>query len=260
MRHEVTVHGSGPSPERHVLAAAQTAGGSRADAIFLAGAPPAAMRLLPVAAGVVVEAGATGVRVGAHPVAPGTRRLLLPGERAEVQGASIALEPHGARAGETRVAAAALLRDAAAGTDVIAGPHLVVLTGPAAGRRHRLGSEETVGRGRSATIRIADPQISRAHVRVTVDAEGVTVEDLRSKNGTRVNGVPLERRRSPLGPGDELALGGTTLLLEDPARSPSGAPAGRSAPAASPRRRVPPHAAAAALLALSAVALALAGS
>ena len=257
VRHEIVVAGNGAPPERRVLAAAGTGGGSRADALLLPGAPPAAVRLLPVPAGVVVEAAASGVRVGGHAVAPGARRLLRPGERAEIQGASIALEPRAQEDG-TRVAAAALLRDAAAGADALSGPRLVVLTGPEAGRRLGLAGEQTVGRGRAATLRLADPQISRAHARVRAGPEGVSVEDLRSKNGTRVNGVPLERRRSPLRPGDELALGTTILVLEDAA--PAGAPPARRTPTDRPRRRHRTHAAAAVLLALSAAALALAGS
>lgn len=260
MRHDLTVHASGAAPERHAIAVPTSAGGSRADGLFLPGAAPGAVRLLPAAAGLIVEADATGVRVGAHAVPPGTRRLLRPGERAEILGSALVLEAPAARDGGTRVAAAALLRDAAAGGEVIAGPRLVVLTGPAAGERHRLGREETVGRGRAATLRLADPQISRVHARVRSGPEGATVEDLRSKNGTRVNGIAIERRPSPLHPGDELALGETVLTLEDPAPAsprlpgPGGGPAGRGA------RRVPASAAAAALLALSAVALALAGS
>lgn len=264
MRHEITLYAAGDAPERRPLTQPTAAGGSRADGLFLPGAAPAAALLVPVPAGVVVEAGAPGIRVAGHAVAPGGCRLLRPGERAEIQGTALALERLSPPDGETRVAAAALLRDAAAGAVPIAGPRLVVLTGPAAGERHPLTAEQTLGRGRRATIRIADQQASRVHARVRVGPGGTTIEDLRSKNGLRLNGVRLDRRPIPLRPGDEVAIGETLLALEDPDPAQP-RPPGPAAPAAAPgrrpgARRIPAHAAAAALLALSAVALALAAS
>ena len=258
VRHEVVLHATGAAPERRALSQAATAGGSHADGLFLSGAAPAAVLLVPVAAGIVVEAGAAGVRVAGHPLAPGRRRLLRAGERAELQGAAVALEKAGSPDGATRAAAAALLRDAAAGEVPIAGPRLVVLTGPAAGERHPLGPEQTLGRGRAATIRLADPQASRVHARLRLGPGGATVEDLRSKNGLRVNGVRVDRRPWPLRCDDELAIGETVLALEDaapPPPAPSPVPEG-----APPGGRAPGHLAAAALLALSAAALAFAAS
>lgn len=260
MRHELSVLLPGAAPERRALASPTAAGGSRADGVFLPGVAPAAVRLVPVAAGVVIEAGAVGIRVAGHALAPGARRLLRRGERAEVQGAALALEGDTSADGETRVAAAALLRHAAAGDVPIAGACLVVLTGPAAGERHPLGADETLGRGRAASIRISDPQASRAHARVRLGPEGVTVEDLRSKNGTRLNGVPLDRGPRSLRHGDEIGVGETVLALEDPFPAAPRPAVAAGPPPPSPRPRFPAHLAAAALLALSAAALALAGS
>lgn len=245
------------------------AGGSRADELHLPGVASSALRLSPVAAGLVVEALAAGVRAAGHALTPGARRLLRGGERVEVQGASLLVEPAPAGGGATRVAAAALLREAAAG-DEVSGPHLVVLSGPAAGARHVLGPEQTVGRGRGATIRIADPEASRVHARVRVGARGATIEDLRSKNGVRVNGIPVERRPVPLAAGAEITIGETVLALVDrradaaprraPRRGGSGAPVHGRPGTSAPRRPLPAQALAALLLALSAAALALAGS
>jgi hypothetical protein len=261
VRHEITVHLPGAAPERRALTGATAAGGSRADGVFLPGVAPGAVRLVPAAAGLVVEANAAGLRVAGHAVLPGARRLLRPGERAELQGAAISLEGAASAGGATRVAAAALLRDAAAGNAPIAGPRLVVLTGPAAGERHPLGAEETIGRGRAATIRIADPQASRLHARLRVGHGRAILEDLRSKNGLRLNGVQLDRGPRSVEPGDEIAVGETVLTLEDswPA-APRRSPAAEPSPGPACRPRLPAHLAAAALLALSAAALALAGS
>lgn len=239
-----------------------TAGGSRADGVFVAGAAPGALRLLPTAAGLVVEAFVAGARVGGRPVAPGERRLLRPGEEAELQGVALALAPAPPppEVG-TRCAAAALLRDAAAG-EIVTGVGIVVLSGPSAGARHPLAGEATLGRGRAATIRLLDPRASRLHARLRTGPGGITVEDLGSKNGVRLDGVRIERRRPyPLTPSQELSIGDTLLALEVPscapasdARPPRGAQPGRNVPAVALRL------ATAALLALSAAALALAGS
>lgn len=240
----------GAPPARRDLRGPLAAGGSRTDDLHLPGCPAAALRLVPCAAGVVVEAAAAGVHAGGHPVHPGARRLLRPGDAVTLQGAALELAPP-APPGDTRAAAAALLRDAAAGAVVPPGLHLVVLTGPAAGALHALGPAQTLGRGRGASIVIPDPSASRVHARLTVGPGGAAVEDLRSKNGVRVNGVRIERRPFPVRAGDELTVGETALALAG--GPPPAPPAGR--PAARRARLV-----AAALLALSAAALALAAS
>jgi hypothetical protein len=255
VRIELTVRRPGAEPERHPVEAPLCAGGSRADALLVPGLAPGALRLVPGPAGLVVEASVAGVRVGGHPVAPGARRLLRGGEHAEVHGVTLALARTAppAEAG-TRCAAAALLRDAAAGATPAA-TRLVILTGAAAGAIHPLGPEQTVGRGRDAGIRIADPRASRVHARLRVGPGGASIEDLGSKNGVRVNGVRIEpRRRASVAPGDEIALGDTAVALEDA----GGEVAALAASAPGARAAVP--LAAAALLALAAAALALAGS
>jgi hypothetical protein len=243
---------SSEAPVRLELGAPLSAGGSHADGLHLPGCPPAAVRLLPCAAGVVVEAVAAGVRAAGHPLHPGGRRLLRAGERAELHGATLEVAGAAPRE-ETRAAAAELLRAAAAGEAPPAGLHLVVLSGPAAGTRHPLDADQTIGRGRRATIVLPDPAASRVHARVRVGPDGARVEDLRSKNGVRVNGVRIDPRPFPVRPGDELAVGDTALALAD------GVP-DLPADAAAPRPRRSsrgPHVVAA-LLAVSAAALALA--
>jgi hypothetical protein len=253
--HALTVHRPSQEPERRELARPERAGGSHADEIFLSGCPASALRLVPCAAGVVVEAIARGVRAGGRPVPPGTRRLLRPGERVELRDAAIAFE-RPPLAGATRAVAGALLRAAAAGAAPVQGPHLLVLSGDAAGSRHPLRGDVTVGRGRGASVRIPDAQASRVHARIRFAAGGATVEDLGSKNGVRVNGVRIERRAA-LRLGDELVVGETALALEE--APPSPAPPEPREPARRRGPRAPRHLVAAVLLALSAAALALAG-
>lgn len=247
------------APARRDLTRPVIAGGSQADDLYLPGCPAAALRLVPCAAGIVVEATARGVHAAGHLVRPGARRLLRPGEAVTVRGAALEVVPSPPQE-ETRAAAAALLRDAATGRAPPAGLHLTVLTGPAAGARHALGAEQTVGRGRSATIVLPDASASRVHARLTLGPGGATIEDLRSKNGVRVNGVRIDRPAFPVRAGDELTVGETVLALADGA--------GTSAPPSGPGTSAGGAAAqggggggrllAAALLAASAVALALA--
>jgi hypothetical protein len=244
----LAVHRPDGPPEIVELARPLTAGGSRGDGVVLPGCPPGALRLVPCAAGVIAEALARGVRAGGRAVPAGARRLVRAGERIELHGSAIA--PVAAAEEGTRAAAGALLRDAAAGAAPPAGAHLVVLSGPAAGARHALGEEQTLGRGRTASIAIPDARASRVHARIRVGAAGVTVEDLGSKNGVRVNGVRIDRHPRALRPGDELAIGDTELALA------AGPLEDRATP--SPRRGPPAPILAAALLAASAVALALA--
>jgi hypothetical protein len=266
VRRSILVHRAGAAdPERRELDGPCSAGGSLADAVPLLGLAPAALRLAPCAAGVVVEAAAPGVRVAGHALRPGGRRLLRPGERAVLHGFALELPADLAPASGTRVAAAGILRQAADGAATPTGPHLLVLTGPSAGERLPLGAEQTLGRSRRATIPLADPAASRLHARLRLGAGGASIEDLGAKNGLLVNGLPLEARARALRAGDELQLGDTALTLvvpgaPRPAREVEAHPVARQAAAGGPERRADVRRAAAALLALSALALALAGT
>lgn len=268
VRRTVLIHRAGSAePEQRELEDRCTAGGSRADALLLAGLDPGALRLEPCPAGVVVEAAAAGVHVAGHAVPPGARRLLRPGERAVVHGVVLELPPELPAASATRMVAASLLRQASSGAAPPAGPHLLVLTGPDAGARLPLGPEQTLGRSRRARLRLTDPAASRLHARLRLGPEGATVEDLGARNGLRVNGLAVDPGARALRPGDELQLGDTALALILPSAAPrretavercaGAAPTGPGT--ASTARAVDVRRAAAALLALSALALALAG-
>jgi hypothetical protein len=52
--------------------------------------------------------------------------------------------------------------------------------------------EFVVGRALGSHLMLDDPRVSRRHTRFFVEAQRVTVEDLRSRNGTLVNGVLLK--------------------------------------------------------------------
>ncbi|MBC7878344.1 MAG: FHA domain-containing protein [Anaerolineales bacterium] len=70
-------------------------------------------------------------------------------------------------------------------------PILVAQDGPLKGQRWALSHTLMVGRDPTCEITVLDRQVSRFHARITPTAEGVTIEDLGSKNGTNHNGVEL---------------------------------------------------------------------
>ncbi len=89
---------------------------------------------------------------------------------------------------------------------------LTILVGQDAGRLHRVETTGLIGRGTEATIRISSHDVSRRHASLGLNNAGeFFIEDLGSRNGTRVNGVPV--RRQVLQPGDKIIVGASTVLL-----------------------------------------------
>jgi SARP family transcriptional regulator, regulator of embCAB operon len=80
-----------------------------------------------------------------------------------------------------------------------------------AGERFDLPARTTVGRGPSNTVVIDDPRASREHALIRGDETGFTLYDLRSTNGTLVNGVRIDE--APLGDGDTIGVGATILTF-----------------------------------------------
>lgn len=74
----------------------------------------------------------------------------------------------------------------------------------------------TVGRDASCEIALDDVSLSRRHARITVEESACTVEDLGSRNGTRVKGAKLSGRPVALAYGDVVELGDTLLVLQAP--------------------------------------------
>jgi DNA-binding NtrC family response regulator/pSer/pThr/pTyr-binding forkhead associated (FHA) protein len=68
------------------------------------------------------------------------------------------------------------------------------------------GVDVTFGRSRGATITLDSEKVSRMHARVRRTGDVIEVEDLGSRNGTRVNGDKIEGPRR-LATGDEVAVG-----------------------------------------------------
>jgi hypothetical protein len=103
-------------------------------------------------------------------------------------------------------------------------PTLQVSVPPPGGDDHDLvldiasGFDQIIGRDDSADITVPEPTISRHHARITRDTDGVWIEDLRSTNGTYVNGRRvLDRAR--VRDSDEVKLGSAVAVFSrsDPA-------------------------------------------
>lgn len=88
----------------------------------------------------------------------------------------------------------------------------IIIEGAETGRLYKLGGEEMlIGRSEEASICIDARGVSRHHARVVPGADGeVVLSDLGSKNGTYINGEPVEEKS--LVDGDQVQIGGTTIL------------------------------------------------
>src|SRR5712675_2401406 len=68
----------------------------------------------------------------------------------------------------------------------------------------------TIGRSSFNDIVLADKSLSRRHARILRDGDGLSVEDLESRNGTYFNGERLTGARA-LSEGDRVTIGSCTL-------------------------------------------------
>ncbi len=90
-------------------------------------------------------------------------------------------------------------------------PYLIVLAGDNLGQMFRLEQAETIlGRSSEASFRLPDDGVSRLHAKVIQTAEEVWIEDLKSINGTLINGQRIVR--ALLRDGDKIQMGSTTIL------------------------------------------------
>jgi len=89
---------------------------------------------------------------------------------------------------------------------------LRVKEGHSKGTEVRLRNEAVqIGRNRSCQVRIVGDNISRTHARIEPADGGFAITDLKSSNGTFVNGERIERKA--LAPGDEIAIGSVTFTF-----------------------------------------------
>ena len=90
---------------------------------------------------------------------------------------------------------------------------LEILSGPFQGQKHTFRSQLTIGRRSDNTVRLIDVKVSRNHAKILATAEGFLIEDLKSSNGTYVNGENIESHL--LRPGDTITIGFTEFCFSE---------------------------------------------
>jgi pSer/pThr/pTyr-binding forkhead associated (FHA) protein len=70
----------------------------------------------------------------------------------------------------------------------------------------------TIGRHRNNDIVISDPKVSSFHARIDRSAEGFVLVDLKSRNGSYINGKRMET--GLLTTGDEVRMGTARLVYK----------------------------------------------
>ena len=68
------------------------------------------------------------------------------------------------------------------------------------------GGEVTIGRSRYCSVVIEDEEASREHAAIRIQNETLIIEDLKSRNGTQVNGQKITGPK-PLAIGDVIRVG-----------------------------------------------------
>jgi pSer/pThr/pTyr-binding forkhead associated (FHA) protein len=78
-----------------------------------------------------------------------------------------------------------------------------------------------IGRDPACDVRIGSLRVSRCHCCLALESEGAVVRDLKSTNGTRINGAQVASGH--LRAGDELAIAHLRyrLRIEEPASGPT---------------------------------------
>lgn len=112
------------------------------------------------------------------------------------------------------------------GRDSVAGllPHLKLMT-PVGSRGVQsiaeiyplMRAESMIGRSKKCLVVLPDPYVSSEHVRIERTGEKFFAEDLKSANGTLLNGNRLERR-TELKDGDRISLGRIDLIFSEGGR------------------------------------------
>ncbi|MFQ3549223.1 MAG: FHA domain-containing protein [Armatimonadota bacterium] len=93
-------------------------------------------------------------------------------------------------------------------------PKIIGVSGPYINQVFEITSPDTsIGRGENNSICLSqDTKISRSHLKIVKLANGYTIIDNNSTNGTFVNGVKINQ--AILNSGDQIRLGDTTFIFE----------------------------------------------
>ncbi len=162
-----------------------------------------------------------GTRLNGEPLAAHQPRAMGPGAQIALGPITLVFDgPAPSVRGSERTASIArrLVADLLAGSPDAGAPVLALADGVPPCPPLRLAAMDrryVIGRGETCDMRIPSEEVSREHAAIVRRWDGVTVQDLGSKNGIFVNdrtGSELRMRD-----GDLLRLGPATLRLSDPA-------------------------------------------
>jgi pSer/pThr/pTyr-binding forkhead associated (FHA) protein len=94
-------------------------------------------------------------------------------------------------------------------------PELEALAGPLKGSSFPLAEPEiSIGREPSNQMPILDASVSRRHCLIRREGDGFKIQDLKSRNSTFVNGVPVTEKI--LVSGDEIKIGNSLFVFVQP--------------------------------------------
>jgi predicted component of type VI protein secretion system len=171
----------------------------------------------------IVDHGSTnGTRVNGVALSAQRKKKLADGDVIEIgayalrfQSAVMSARPTTAE--RTAELARRLFRRSRAG-ERLPGPHLAVLTGPQTG--HALSipgppSRLLIGTAQSCQLVLPDAALRAEHAEVVRDLDGVLIRALEPSSPLTINGRSVVERR--MRDNDELVLGETRLLFEEPA-------------------------------------------
>lgn len=178
--------------------------------------------------GIVDDDSTNGTRVNGTKLTSGRKKRLQDGDRIEIGAyeltfhAAVALA-QAVTAERTAELARRLFRVSQAGAQLGA-PRMVVLSGPQTGRSLDVPpppSRSLIGSGASCQLALGDPEVAAEHAELIRDLDGVLIratESAHAAGALEINRQRVAQRR--LRDGDELVLGSTRLLFEDPADEP----------------------------------------
>ena len=91
---------------------------------------------------------------------------------------------------------------------------LLVINGANRGSRYEISSalDVVIGRSVGCNLRLDDSEVSRHHARISHNGTDFVLNDLKSANGTKVNGQPVAERA--LGNGDSLQFGSSVIAFQ----------------------------------------------
>ncbi|GEM_PF-4794704 len=99
-------------------------------------------------------------------------------------------------------------------------PRLIVRSGAEVGQIHDLAKNPLIGRSPECDIVLSEPSVSRRHARIQFIDNRLSIMDVGSKTGTRVNGKLIDRP-TQLKDGDRIQIGEVLLEIEWKGGGPS---------------------------------------